>query len=137
MLFKENEPRVHERPDPDAIQQWQAATPPPPNYRPQTYRYPQPMVHQTPPQQPYPGQTYQQPQEAYFKSVNGRMVRVPAPPVPYQQQYHPGYAPMVHQQVVVQRQPRGTNHGLHIILSLLTAGLWIPVWLIVWAANGR
>jgi hypothetical protein len=24
----------------------------------------------------------------------------------------------------------GTNHGLHLVLTLLTCGLWFPIWLI-------
>jgi hypothetical protein len=27
---------------------------------------------------------------------------------------------------------RGVNHGLHLMLTLLTCGMWAPVWLIVW-----
>ncbi|WP_278266147.1 hypothetical protein [Nocardia sp. AG03] len=26
---------------------------------------------------------------------------------------------------------RGTNHGLHLVLTLLTCGLWLPVWIIL------
>jgi hypothetical protein len=26
---------------------------------------------------------------------------------------------------------RGTNHGLHLALSLFTCGLWIPIWVLV------
>lgn len=31
---------------------------------------------------------------------------------------------------------RGANHGLHLALSIITFGLWVPVWLIV-AMVGR
>jgi hypothetical protein len=36
-------------------------------------------------------------------------------------------------QSVVVHQDRGkpVNHALHLILSILTAGLWLPVWLII------
>ena len=30
---------------------------------------------------------------------------------------------------------RGTNHTFHLIMSLVTVGLWIPVWIIVSIAN--
>lgn len=30
-------------------------------------------------------------------------------------------------------QKKGVNHALHIILSICTCGIWIPVWL-VWSA---
>lgn len=41
---------------------------------------------------------------------------------------HPAYA-----QHVIVHQDRGkkVNHVLHAILTVLTAGLWLPVWLIV------
>lgn len=29
-----------------------------------------------------------------------------------------------------------TNHILHLLLSLITAGLWIPVWILVAVSNG-
>ncbi|MFT9523845.1 DUF2510 domain-containing protein [Mycobacteroides abscessus subsp. abscessus] len=41
--------------------------------------------------------------------------------------------PMPHlgpQVVVVQSQPR-VNHLLHLILTLLTCGLWAPIWIIL------
>lgn len=31
---------------------------------------------------------------------------------------------------------RGANHGLHLVLTILTMGLWAPVWLIM-AMVGR
>lgn len=30
-----------------------------------------------------------------------------------------------------------TSHVLHLLLSLITFGLWIPIWLLVAASNGR
>lgn len=30
---------------------------------------------------------------------------------------------------------KGTNHILHLLLSIVTAGLWIPVWVIVSIVN--
>ena len=31
---------------------------------------------------------------------------------------------------------RGTNHGLHLVLSLLTCGMWLPVWLLIAIVSG-
>jgi hypothetical protein len=28
-----------------------------------------------------------------------------------------------------------TSHGLHIFLSIITAGFWLPVWAIMWFMN--
>jgi hypothetical protein len=28
-----------------------------------------------------------------------------------------------------------TSHGLHVFLSIITFGLWIPVWVVVWYTN--
>lgn len=35
------------------------------------------------------------------------------------------------QQVVVNAPPKRVNHLLHLILTILTAGLWLPVWIII------
>lgn len=40
------------------------------------------------------------------------------------------------QTVVVQRQKMyKTSHGFHLVMSLITLGLWLPVWLIVGLYN--
>lgn len=31
----------------------------------------------------------------------------------------------------------GPNHALHLVLTLLTCGMWLPVWLVVAVAGGR
>lgn len=31
---------------------------------------------------------------------------------------------------------RGTNHALHLIITICTCGVWLPVWIVVAAANG-
>lgn len=36
-----------------------------------------------------------------------------------------------------QSTPHPTNHILHLILSVITFGLWIPVWIIVSIVNSR
>ena len=37
--------------------------------------------------------------------------------------------------VVQQRPVYKTSHGFHLIMSLITFGLWIPVWIIVGIMN--
>lgn len=39
--------------------------------------------------------------------------------------------PAVQQTVVVNQPAKRVNHLLHLILTVLTAGLWLPVWIIV------
>lgn len=85
--------------------------PVPPQPRPQQF-IPQ---HLAPPQQFAPG---------------------PYPPHPqpqYQQPYM--YPPQHIQQTVVMHNGRRVSHGLHLVLTLLTAGLWLPVWIILSIAN--
>lgn len=31
--------------------------------------------------------------------------------------------------------PARTNHILHLVLTLVTLGLWLPVWFVVWLYN--
>lgn len=58
-------------------------------------------------------------------------------------QWTPHYAPApqqqpqpVHQQVVVeQRKMYKTSHGFHLVMSIITLGLWLPIWLIVGLYN--
>lgn len=35
------------------------------------------------------------------------------------------------QQVVVQQERKRVNHLLHLVLTVLTVGLWLPVWVIL------
>jgi ferric-dicitrate binding protein FerR (iron transport regulator) len=51
---------------------------------------------------------------------------VPMPPPPA-----PAAAP------VPPAPPRRPNHALHLVLTVLTAGLWLPVWVIVWKLDRR
>lgn len=53
------------------------------------------------------------------------------PQQPYQPAQPPYYPPMqqVQQTTVVQTGSR-VPHGLHLVLTLLTCGLWLPVWII-------
>lgn len=59
-----------------------------------------------------------------------------APPM-YQQPYmYPHQMPQQMQQTVfVNGRGRRVNHALHLILTILTAGLWLPVWIILSIAN--
>lgn len=38
-------------------------------------------------------------------------------------------------QQTISTVPLGTNHGLHLILTLVTCGAWLPIWLIVWLSR--
>jgi hypothetical protein len=29
----------------------------------------------------------------------------------------------------------GVNHGLHLVLTLLTCGMWAPIWIILWVVD--
>jgi len=37
--------------------------------------------------------------------------------------------------LLLKHQDRKTSHILHLLLSVITAGLWIPVWLLVGINN--
>ncbi len=39
---------------------------------------------------------------------------------------------------IVNKQRKDTRHGLHLILSIVTLGMWVPVWFLVglWNALG-
>lgn len=50
------------------------------------------------------------------------------PPVYYGQ-------PPVQQTVIVNQSGKRTSHGLHLFLSIISGGLWIPVWIIVTIVN--
>ena len=45
------------------------------------------------------------------------------------------YPPQPFQQTVIVHNSRRVNHALHLVLTLLTAGLWLPVWIILAIAN--
>ena len=59
-------------------------------------------------------------------------------PNPYAQAPYPfGYPPQAMQQTVFVNNTgrRRVNHVLHLVLTVLTAGLWLPVWIILAIAN--
>lgn len=68
----------------------------------------------------------------------------PYGPPPYQESWGqpvhaPMYVPLPQQQVNVINGGfagyRRTSHGLHLFLSIVTMGLWVPVWIIVTVVN--
>ena len=42
-----------------------------------------------------------------------------------------GTAPVVNQTVTVQADRKRVNHLLHLVLTIVTFGLWLPVWIII------
>lgn len=105
---------------------------------------PDPANFAPPTQQPAP-QAYGDPRYTH-----------PYPQVPGSQYPQPGYAPQPMYHAVPQALPivnvtqnnmgggyvtvrRGPNHGLHLLLTILSCGLWAPVWIVVWVidAMGR
>jgi hypothetical protein len=60
----------------------------------------------------------------------------PAPPEGHQPPAVPSQAlgtQQVHHGVM--DVPVDTNHTFHLLFTVFTCGLWLPVWLIVWAVN--
>lgn len=80
------------------------------------------------------------PSMRYFDGVQWTENRAPM----QRRQPQPQAAPqpiIVNQQFAPQAPPvvvynSGTNHGLHLLLTILTCGLWLPVWIIMIIVNG-
>lgn len=58
-----------------------------------------------------------------------------------QNQQQPTAQPIIVNQQFAPQTPvvvynRGTSHGLHLVLTILTCGAWLPVWIIVAIVNG-
>ncbi|MFY9337439.1 MAG: DUF2510 domain-containing protein [Mycobacterium sp.] len=59
-----------------------------------------------------------------------------------QTQQQPSAQPIIVNQQFAPQTPHvvvynsGTNHGLHLLLTLLTCGLWLPIWIIMVIVNG-
>ena len=74
----------------------------------------------------------------YFDGVQWTENRVPMPrrgPQPQQ----PSQPIIIAQQMAPTQTVYvggGTNHGLHLILTLLTCGLWLPIWILMIIVNG-
>lgn len=54
---------------------------------------------------------------------------------PQQQQVQPVYMGAPSTVVVPQRKMYKTSHGFHLVMSIITLGFWLPVWLIVGIYN--
>jgi hypothetical protein len=61
----------------------------------------------------------------------------PQPLYYHHQQPQPGYyQPIYHQPVpVAVRHEKPFPHGLHLIITLASCGIWLPVWLLAWALH--
>lgn len=47
---------------------------------------------------------------------------------------HPGATPQQPTQMVTYSKKK-TNHVLHLLLSIVTLGVWIPVWIVIAVVN--
>ena len=99
----------------------------------------EPLAHEgglpygTPPAPAYPPPQQFVPQHL---SVPPQFPPGPYPPHPHQQFAQPYvYPPQQIQQTVVMHNNRRVNHALHLVLTIFTAGLWLPIWIILAIAN--
>ena len=44
---------------------------------------------------------------------------------------------MTEMQLLMRRERYNTNHILNLLMSVLTAGLWLPIWLLVTISNAN
>lgn len=108
--------------------QQHAPYPPGPAYEPLAhegglpYGAPPAPAHNMPPQQFIPQHLAMPPQFAH--NPYG-----PQFPQPYM------YPQQMQQTVFVNNNGRRVNHILHLVLTLITAGLWLPIWIILAIAN--
>lgn len=110
-------------------------------YEPQPYARPsEPLAHEggfpygMPPAAPYgptapygPGQQFGYADQYIPQHLHVAPHQFPQGPYPPQF----GYPPMQQTVYVHGGQVRRVNHALHLILTLLTFGLWLPVWIIL------
>lgn len=86
-----------------------------------------------------PAPAYPPPPQQYMPqhlAVPPQFAPGPYPPHPHQQYPQPYmYPPQQIQQTVVMNNNRRVNHVLHLVLTILTAGLWLPIWIILAIAN--
>ncbi|MFC6091180.1 hypothetical protein [Saccharothrix lopnurensis] len=92
----------------------------------------------------YPVQPYQQPTYPYPvpPPYTAHQPYPAAQPYPHQQPYPPQQPPvfvvapqMTQMTHVSVRAGGGTNHAFHLVMTLLTCGLWLIVWVVVAIAN--
>lgn len=106
--------------------------------QPRDVAYPPRPIHPTPPGAPQPASPPFPYPTAPPHVPPAPTLQTPAYPAPQGYGVPPGY-PMpiisVTQNNGVGAGPfivrRGPNHGLHLVLTLITCGLWLPVWILV------
>jgi len=79
------------------------------------------------------------PSMRYFDGVQWTENRAPMPR--RQQPQQAAAQPIIVNQQFAPQTPMvvynsGTNHGLHLVLTILTCGAWLPVWIILVIVNG-
>ncbi|MFE3545550.1 hypothetical protein ACFXK0_21515 [Nocardia sp. NPDC059177] len=127
-----NPPAVH---DPTMPLDHLSSVPEPQAPRPRDVAYPPRPIHPTPPNPagpapappayPYPTAPPHVPQAPPYPAPQGYGMPpgYPMPIISVTQNNGAGAAPFMIR--------RGPNHGLHLMLTLITCGLWLPVWIIV------
>ncbi|MDX2358516.1 hypothetical protein [Dietzia sp. PP-33] len=114
-----------------------------PRYQSQRYAEPQQPPHRfAGPPEPLAhegGFPYGMPPAAPFNPMDQYVPQHLHVPHPYAHGPHPqqfGYPPPMQQTVfVTQNGGKRVNHALHLILTVLTFGLWLPVWMILAITN--
>ena len=138
MLFGEPEPPAGQVQQPPPPSNSLEVAPPGPATPPQDL-YAQPIHPQNQPAQPPQQPVYGQPVHP-----QNQPIQPPQQPVYGQPVYaQPPIAPQPQQQVVVNNNvsgsnvigTKGPNHALHFVLTLVTAGIWLPVWIIIAIRN--
>ncbi|MFC4602626.1 hypothetical protein [Rhodococcus kronopolitis] len=108
----------------------------PPVYGPQEYPI-EPVPQPTPEQIQHEAMLEEQRRQQAWADHYARQESQGYPPPP--QQAYPMYqqpVPVVNQTVVVNNAKSGCNHTLHLILTLVTCGLWLPVWILCAIVQG-
>lgn len=74
-----------------------------------------------------------------LQAVPSRYLAAPVPQPPYVPAYSPAPAAPVQQVVQLSGQDSGRRvpHGLHLVLTILTAGLWAPIWILDTLFSGK
>jgi hypothetical protein len=84
------------------------------------------------------------PSMRYFDGIQWTENRAPMQRTQKGQQGHqaPQQPIIIAQQIAPPTPPHvvvynnGTSHGLHLVLTVLTCGMWLPIWIIVAIVNG-
>lgn len=102
-----------------------------PRYPGPQFRRPEPLAHEG-------GLAYGNAPAAPFGPMDQFVPQHLHVPQPFAQNPYPfGYPPQPMQQTVFVNNGGGkrVNHALHLVLTIITAGLWLPVWIILAIAN--